>query len=69
MYIFLFQSSATITSLVHFYTSLGSQILVSGNCEGEVTWYIMQPPQKTFTVLLADHRHEPHSVISIQVIL
>ena len=65
--IFPFQSSAAITSLVHFYTSLGSQILVSGNCNGEVTWYIMQPPQKTFTVLLADHRHEPHSVKSIQV--
>ena len=42
-------------------------MVVVGNSSGEVTWYIAQPPMKTFTVLSSQKAHIPNSVVCLEV--
>ena len=64
------QPSAPVTSLVHFSTSITmAQVVVVGTQKGTVSWYISQPPQKTFSLLFSDRPHYPHDIVSLQVCL
>lgn len=64
------QPSAAVTSLVHFSTSITmAQVVVVGTQKGTVSWYISQPPQKTFSLLFSDRPHYPHDIVSLQVCL
>ena len=57
-----------MTSLIHFTTSINTaQVVVVGSGGGTVSWYISQPPQKTFSLLYNTHCHAPHPVVSLQV--
>lgn len=57
-----------VTALIHFLTSINTaQVVVAGGGGGSLTWYISQPPQKTFSVLFNDLRHSPVPVVSLQV--
>ena len=57
-----------MTSLIHFTTSINTaQVVVVGSSSGMVSWYISQPPQKTFSLLYNTHCHAPHPVVSLQV--
>ncbi len=59
-----------ITSLVQFSTFINSSVVVAGTRGGTLTWYIAQPPQKTFSVLYTDkNQHAQHSVVALQVSL
>lgn len=62
-----FQPEGAITALVHFVTTIaGAQVVAAGNDQGQVTWYIAQPPMKTYTVLSSIKAHA-HKVVSLQV--
>ena len=64
----LHQPQDAVSSLVHFstYGNL-AQVVVVGTQEGTVSWYIAQPPQKTYSLLSFDRPHYPHSVVALQV--
>lgn len=54
--------------MVHFTTTVsGAQVIVAGSKMGVVTWYIAQPPMKTFTILTTEAVHSPSPIISLQV--
>lgn len=54
--------------MIHFTTTIeGAQVVVAGNANGHITWYIAQPPMKTYTVLSSSKEHSPHKVTSLQV--
>ena len=64
----LLQPPAAVTSLVHFSTSVSlAQVVVVGTQAGTVSWYIAQPPQKTYSLLSFSQPHFPHSVVALQV--
>ena len=44
-----------------------AQVMVAGDEGGSLTWYISQPPQKTFSILFTDSKHSPAPVVSLQV--
>jgi len=60
--------ASPVTALIHFMTSINAaQVVVTGNKSGMVSWYISQPPQKTFSLLFTTQRHAPHPVVALQV--
>lgn len=62
------QVASPVTALIHFMTSINAaQVVVAGNKNGVVSWYISQPPQKTFSLLFSAQNHAPHPVIALQV--
>lgn len=62
------QVASPVTALIHFMTSINAaQVVVAGNKNGVVSWYISQPPQKTFSLLFNAQNHAPHPVIALQV--
>ena len=63
------QQSSSITVLIHFATSINSaQVIVAGTKGGHVTWFISQPPQKTYSILFSDQSsHAPHPIVALQV--
>ena len=64
------QSDAAISALSHFTTTIeGAQVVVAGNAVGQITWYIAQPPMKTYTVLSSTSEHSSDRIVSLQVIV
>ena len=62
------EKGCAVTALIHFMTSINTaQVVVAGGGGGGLTWYISQPPQKTFSVLFTDSQHSPAAVVSLQV--
>lgn len=61
-------SSESISSLIHFSTSINSaQVVVTGSRAGVLAWHIAQPPQKTFSLLYLDNKvHTPNRIISLR---
>lgn len=58
-----------VTALTHFMTSINmAQVVVAGGARGTLTWYISQPPQKTFSILFTDSQHCPVSIVSLQIL-
>ena len=70
VYLFYIQMlSEPVSALTHFSTSFNSaQVVVVGNERGVVTWYISQPPQKTYSLLYSDKEaHTPYKIVALQV--
>ena len=64
------QQTSSITVLIHFSTSTANsaQVIVAGNNAGHVTWFISQPPQKTYSILFCDQTsHTAQPIVALQV--
>jgi hypothetical protein len=45
-------------------------VIVAGTKGGHVTWFISQPPQKTYSILYSDQTsHAPNPIVALQVSL